>query len=134
MRLIGRISSSAYSTTGEALDEGLAAWLEVVAVADAGVIPFNNGYVEIDGLNDVDDGHGLEEDGYWVKPKPWVVDNGAYSGAPLIVTYNWDCGKVFYSVYETSHDAGAALTPQEYVLLYLILEVGVCEGEYEDPV
>ncbi|MCK9460512.1 MAG: carboxypeptidase-like regulatory domain-containing protein [Proteobacteria bacterium] len=130
---IGRITSSAYSTTGETLDPEMAAWLEIVSVSDASSVPFNNGYVKIDGLNDVDDGHGLEDDGFWVKPKQWIVDNGSYPGSPLIVTYNWDCGKVFYSVYETSHDSGTAISPQEYVLLYVILEVGVCEGEYEEP-
>jgi hypothetical protein len=131
---IGRVTGSAYSTTGETLDADMAAWLEVVTLGNPSLVPFDNGYVKIDGLIDVDDGHGLEDDGFWVKPKAWIVDNGAYAGSPLIVTYNWDCGKVFYSVYETSHDSGASITPQEYVLLYVILEVGVCEGEYEDPV
>ncbi len=131
---IGRISSSAYSTTGETLDPDMAAWLEVVGVADAAHVPFTDGYVKIDSLNDVNDGYGLEEDDYWVLPKMWVVDNGSYPGSPLIATYNWGCGKVFYSVYETSHVAQSAITPQEHVLLYVILEVGVCEGEYEPPV
>jgi len=36
-------------------------------------------------------------------------------------------------VYETSQAASATLTPQELALLYVILEVGVCEGEYEPP-
>ena len=127
---IGRISSFAYSTTGEVMDPDLAAWLEVVTTESTTAFPFSNGYVKIDALVNVDDGHGLEEDDFWVIPKAWVVDNSAYPGSPLIVTYNWDCGKIFYSVYETSHEDITTFTPQEYVLLYMILEVGVCEGDY----
>jgi hypothetical protein len=127
---IGRISSSAYSTTGEVLDPDMAIWLELVSGQSSTAFPFTNGYVKIDALNNVNDGHGLEDDDGWVTPKAWVVDNSSYPGSPLIVTYNWDCGKVFYSVYETSHEVGAVIRPQEYVLLYVILEVGVCEGDY----
>jgi hypothetical protein len=111
----------------------MAAWLEVVTTESPSLFPFTDGYVKIDAIVDVYDGHGLEEDDYWVKPKAWVVDNGAYPGSPLIVTYAWECGKIFYSVYETSHLEVTTFTPQEFVLLYVILEVGVCEGEYIPP-
>ena len=36
-------------------------------------------------------------------------------------------------MYETSSESSTAIMPQEYVLLYMILEVGVCEGEYIPP-
>ncbi|HUT76933.1 MAG TPA: carboxypeptidase-like regulatory domain-containing protein [Polyangia bacterium] len=130
---IGRITSFGYSTNGKVEDEDMRAWLSVVTASDPDWFPFTDGYVKIDGLVPTSDGHGLEEDGYWVIPKAWVTDQNSYPGAPLIVTYNFDCGKVFYSVYETSHGSGTAISPQEYVLLYMILEVGVCEGDYVDP-
>jgi hypothetical protein len=130
---IGRISSSGYSTNGKIEDDDMRAWLSVVTASDPDWFPFTDGYVKIDALVPTYDGHGLEEDGYWVIPKAWVTDQGSYPGAPLIVTYNFDCGKVFYSVYETSHGSGSALSPQEHVLLYMILEVGVCEGDYVPP-
>ena len=58
-----------------------------------------------------------------VKPYTWVEDVLAYPGAPLMVTYNYDAGRVFYTVYETSQElARKELTPQEYVLLYVIIE------------
>ncbi|MFW5739462.1 MAG: hypothetical protein ACOC1F_03760, partial [Myxococcota bacterium] len=85
----------------------------------------------IDATQEVDDGHGLEEDNGVVKPYTWVQDNGSYPGSPLMVTYNYDYGKVFYSVYETSSST-AVITPQEYVLLYVILEVGVCSNPPPD--
>jgi hypothetical protein len=130
VRDVGRISSTAYSTHGEVIDQELRDWLSNVTSENPDSFPFTDGYVKIDNLVDVDDGMGIEEDDYWVKPYAWVVDNDAYAGAPLMVTYNYGCGKVFFSVYETSHSALAAITPQEYVLLHLILEVGVCSGSY----
>ncbi len=122
---IGRRTNSAYTTTGEVLDEDLAAWIGIVTPNNPQSVPFENGYVTIDATTEVDDGHGLEKDNYIVKPFTWVRDNSAYPGSPLMVTYNYDYGKVFYSVYETS-SSSLALTPQEYVLIYVILEVGVC--------
>ena len=125
---VGRISQTAYATSGRILDSDMAAWLNVVTEEDVNSFPFINGYVKIDGLNEVDDGHGLEADEGVVKPYAWVEDVQAYAGSPLMVTYDFDAGKVFYSVYETSleNPTDASLTPQEYVLLYVILEVGVC--------
>ena len=122
---IGRRTGSAYTTSGTVLDQGLAAWMSVVTANDPNNVPFHNGYVTIDSTQEVNDGHGSEQDGFIVKPYTWVRDNGTYPGSPLMVTYNYDFGKVFYSVYETSSNS-TAITPQEYVLLYVILEVGVC--------
>jgi hypothetical protein len=124
---IGRRTNGAYSTTGNVLDADLGAWLSVVTTESPSSVPFQNGYVTIDSTAEVDDGHGLEADNGIVKPFTWVEDNGSYPGSPLMVTYNYDFGKVFYSVYETSQ-ASLAMTPQELVLLYVILEVGVCDN------
>lgn len=124
---IGRRTNAAYQTTGDVLDDGLGAWLSVVTSESPSSVPFRNGYVTIDATTEVDDGHGLEEDNGVVKPYTWVEDNGSYPGSPLMVTYNYDAGKVFYSVYETS-EGSPTMTPQELVLLYVILEVGVCEN------
>lgn len=124
---IGRRTSSAYTTTGDVLDPDLGAWLSVVTAENPASVPFQNGYVTIDATVEVDDGHGPEEDNGVVIPYTWVRDNGSYPGSPLMVTYNYDDGKVFYSVYETSQGL-ATMTPQEFVLLYVILEVGVCDN------
>jgi hypothetical protein len=125
---VGRISASPYETNGRVLDQDMAAWLQAVTDEDVERFPFTNGYVQIEGLNEVNDGHGLKTDDGVVKPYTWVEDVSTYVGSPLMVTYNYDAGKVFYSVYETSleNPMDASFTPQEYVLLYVILEVGVC--------
>ncbi|MCP4676636.1 MAG: carboxypeptidase regulatory-like domain-containing protein [Deltaproteobacteria bacterium] len=124
---IGRISPTPYTTNGEVLDNQLSAWVSANSNNDPANIPFTMGYVKIDGVTEVDDGHGLSDDNGVVKPYVWVRDIQKYPGSPLMVTYNYDGGKVFYTVYETSK-AGAGFTPQEAVLLYVILEVGVCEN------
>lgn len=122
---IGRTSNGPYSTNGTIVDNGLADWMKVVTSEQPTSIPFVKGYVGIKSLNDVSDGHGLDKDGKVVKPYMWVRDNEHHVDSPLMVTYNYDFGKVFYSVYETSSET-TAITPQEYILLYVILEVGVC--------
>lgn len=38
------------------------------------------------------------------------------------------CGRILYSAQETSNYAHTGLTPQERVLLYLIMELGVCKS------
>ncbi len=124
---IGRITQTDYSTTGEILDNQLSAWVTANSNNDPASFPFNMGFVKIDGVNEVDDGHGLSDDNGVVKPYVWVRDIQRYNGSPLMVTYNYDGGKVFYTVYETSA-ATPGFTPQEAVLLYVILEVGVCDN------
>jgi hypothetical protein len=127
---IGRYWSTAHSTTGNIVDPGLASWIDAVTAYTPSSFPFTLGYAKVDALISVADGHGLPEDGGVVIPYSWV--NGAasdvWSGSPLMMTYSYDCGKVFYSVYETT-GTGTAFTAQEYVLLYIILEIGVCEND-----
>jgi hypothetical protein len=125
-----------YSTSGTLTDDLMREWAAVVTpTEDLDNYPFTGAYIKIDGINEVDDGMGLEDDDGWVKPFTWVEDNsGTYAGSPMTVTYNFGCGKVFYSVYQVVESSSSTeIRPQEYVLLYVILEVGVCEGEYVPP-
>ncbi len=92
-------------------------------------------WIKIDGLNaNAYPGHGLNEDGEIegpVTPITWVTDVSQYSGSPLTVTYNYECGKVFYSSYQVVESSGSpAIRAQEWVLIYLFYEVGVCVGDY----
>ncbi|MEM9491262.1 MAG: hypothetical protein AAGC55_19090, partial [Myxococcota bacterium] len=51
---------------------------------------------------------------------------------PLTVTYEpAGCGRVLYSTYHTTDSVHNGLVPQERVLLYLIMEIGVC---LDDPI
>ncbi|MCK9459876.1 MAG: hypothetical protein M0R80_09590 [Proteobacteria bacterium] len=129
-----------YNTTGVIQDPEMRDWLANVAPGqDPDAYTFDEGWINIDGLTGgAYSGHGLEEDGYMVVPKVWAMDLGApgYSqaGDPLTVTFNYDCGKLFYSTYQVvENEPSPSIRPQEWVLIYLFFEVGVCEGEYEEP-
>jgi hypothetical protein len=131
----------AYNTTGTINDPDMRNWLAVVAPGqNPDAYAFDEGWINIDGLTTgAYEGHGLEDDGYMVVPKVWATDlgNPGYSvnGDPLTVTFNYDCGKLFYSTYQVVENSpSVAIRAQEWVLIYLFFEVGVCEGEYEDPV
>jgi hypothetical protein len=125
-------SVSLYDTMGKIEDQQMRDWLAVVAPTEnPDSFPFTGAWIAIDGTAEVDDGHGIDEDNGVVKPITWVTDQQQYSGMPMTVTYNWDCGRIFYSVYQVVESTSSVdIRPQEYVLLYLIMEVGVCSGSY----
>ena len=57
----------------------------------------------------------------------WGEDTGARNH-PLTVTFEpAGCGRVLYSTYHTAESTHVGLLPQERVLLYLIMEIGVCK-------
>jgi hypothetical protein len=46
----------------------------------------------------------------------------------LTVTYEpAGCGRVLYSTYHTTANTPPGLAPQERILVYLIMEIGVCK-------
>jgi hypothetical protein len=52
---------------------------------------------------------------------------------PMAITGQYGCGRMMYSTFETSSTDYAGLNPQELVLLYIILEIGVCFGDTPPP-
>jgi len=87
----------------------------------------------------VDDGNGNEVD---VGHRVWIEGpGGGGDGAPrnkdwpLAVTAEYGCGRMLFSSYHTVEwsEGYQGLTPQELVLMYLILEIGVCQVPYEPP-
>jgi hypothetical protein len=49
---------------------------------------------------------------------------------PMAISAEYGCGRMMYSTFENSSNAHGGLNPQELVLLYMILEIGVC---FEEP-
>ena len=48
--------------------------------------------------------------------------------SPLTLTFEpVGCGRVLYSTYHTADNPHVGLVPQERVLVYLIMEIGVCK-------
>ncbi len=135
-----------------ALNDDLYAWLDgqsgptVVGFGSYGQGTFDAGDFKLEGKYDfieelVDVQIGIDDEGFPVfdRPKAWVIGDEAGTPADcegpnpacsaFTVTYEpVGCGRVLYSTYHTADGNHVGLVPQERVLLYLIMEIGVCKS------
>jgi hypothetical protein len=116
-------------------DDTLRAWLESLGHAVGGTVQITGMIGGWTVIEEVDTTLG----------KTWVSGNVMWYGSsgfelmsdvrPLTVTFDLGCGRVLYTSYHTDDSffgtSGTALTAQELILAYLILEIGKC---IEDPV
>jgi hypothetical protein len=134
------------STDGQANDPDLSAWLGQQMAPDltgnVSMITPNHmdvldNYNYIDGLTSVQIGTDAQGLPLIDEPKAWLIgsdpDLNDNKKRPLSVTYQpTGCGRVLFSTYQTSgasaSDKHAGLTPQERVLLYLIMEIQICNS------
>lgn len=145
-----------YDSLGKVLDNDLLAWLEALPAALKNINPINGGGThpiinalpQIETVDNwsgvlstpkvlVDDGKGGEVD---VGHKIWIEGPGdgfnvPFEPQPLTITGQYGCGKIMFTTYHMAEfeDSYIGLTPQELVLLYLILEIGVCQKVFEPP-
>jgi hypothetical protein len=127
------------SNNAEAADEDLAAWLDGqmgpnaegdLEVYDADDFDIVDNWNYITSLDDVTIGEDDEGIPVIDAPKAWVVggQGTALPKRPLTVTHEpAGCGRVLFSTYHTTPSTHLGLVPQERVLLYLIMEIGVCK-------
>jgi len=137
------------SPNAEAIDEDLHAWLHgqegpvadnysSQSVFNAGSFVAEGNWNVIDNLTTVHVGTDVEGEPIYDTPHVWVRGGSEYSPEPkkpLTVTYEpAGCGRVLFSTYHTTNNTHNGLTPQERVLVYLIMEIGVCRSgkEYAD--
>ena len=141
-----------FDTTGTVLDPELLAWLQALPPELQDINPLNPGgghptlgalpqvqlrdlWSTIESTPEVwsEDAEGNPVD---VGHKTWIEGPGgggdgapANESWPLTVTGDYGCGRIMFTSYHTvewtEHYEG--LTPQELVLAYLILEIGVCQ-------
>jgi len=138
-----------YDTTGVVTDPDLLAWLEALppALADLGggqpnllslpTVEFVDNWSGIDATpavmvqdeegNDVDVGHHT-----WVEGS-CPVCSPSNELRSMSISGEYGCGRMMFSTYHTTENAHAGLTPQELVLLYIILEIGVCHDTPPPP-
>lgn len=120
---------SGWTSHGQAIDPDLSAWLDAIGIGSTG-IDFLMNFVWIEDLFDIVD---PPPDG----PQPpyvWVTGDfilDATRTLPLTITYPYGPGKVLFSTYHTAGDPGGfpghdGVYPQEWILVYLIMEIGVC--------
>ncbi|MBX3272372.1 MAG: carboxypeptidase regulatory-like domain-containing protein [Sandaracinaceae bacterium] len=131
------------SDNAEAVHPDLRAWLhgQVGPTPRSGVQTFDAGRFDVvDNWNTITAltrvPVGVDHEGLPVTNEPigWVIGSRDASTPrrPLTVTFQpAGCGRVLYSTYHTTHTPHAGLVPQERILLYLIMEIGVC---VEDPI
>lgn len=134
-------SPSYTSPDAEAVDQDLFDWLNgQVGPSDGGSeITIDATSMSVSGnwdhilkLNSVE--VGVDDEGNPVvdAPKPYVIGSDGQPGGkkPLTVTFEpAGCGRVLYSTYHTTHSTHVGLAPQERILLYLTLEIGVCKND-----
>jgi hypothetical protein len=124
-----------WDTPGTIGDADLSAWL-----AALGLLPINllENWVAIEGTATV---AGQDEEGNPVDIVPAAMISGnvpSYGSKPLNVVFNYGCGKVFYTTYHTigGHTGSARpdMIAQEKILLYLVLDIGVCTDHVVIPI
>jgi hypothetical protein len=133
-------SPSYTSNDAEAVDMDLYDWLDgqMGPLAAGGTGTYHAGNFAVTGnwnritkLETVE--VGTDEEGFPIydQPKAFIIgsEGGANPKRPLTVTFEpAGCGRVLYSTYHTTSNTHTGLVPQERVLLYLIMEIGVCKA------
>lgn len=125
----------AYDGPGRVVDTDMADWLRAMDI-DPDNMTFQEIYDNICSIGTI---RATDEDGnpVDVTPKIWAqgrqLENSCGSGDyPFTVTFPYGCGRVLYTSYHTVGRMGGThpdLMPQERILLYLIMEIGVCTDE-----
>jgi hypothetical protein len=140
---------SLYESQGTIVDPDLQAWLAALpaplkdiggglpTLNDLPSVTLEDNWSGLDATHDifvqnmegeqVDVGHHT-----WVEG-PCGACNDQNSVRPMTVSGQYGCGRMMFSTYHTTEYAHSGLTPQELVLLYIILEIGVCHGEPPPP-
>jgi hypothetical protein len=147
----GSADNGSYDSLGMVLDDGLLDWLEALPAQFEDINPLNDephpalnqlpSVMTTDnwsGISQtlpvmVDDGMGGMVD---VSHKVWLEGPGGDPAAvhPLTVTGQFGCGKIQFTSYHTAEFFNyVGLSPQELVLIYTILEIGVCQEDLPPP-
>lgn len=139
----------AYDSLGTVVDPDLLAWLSALppALKDigggnptlhalpqvttrlnySGIEAIHEVIVQNDQGEDVNVGHQT-----WVEGPCASCSNPGLQ-RPMAISGQYGCGRMMYSTFENSSSAHLGLNPQELMLLYMILEIGVCFGEPPPP-
>jgi hypothetical protein len=139
----------AYTSNGTVLDPDLLAWLQALppGLKDIGggnpnlnALPGITTMLNYSGIEavyeilvqndkgeDVNVGHHT-----WVEGPCSSCSNPGLA-RPMAISGQYGCGRMMYSTFENSSTNHQGLNPQELVLLYMILEIGVCFGEPPPP-
>ncbi|MFO7562247.1 MAG: hypothetical protein R6X02_06360 [Enhygromyxa sp.] len=151
----GSADLNAYDSLADVLDDGMITWLEALPDPLKDINPLNDEdhptLFQLPQLQTVDNWSGIQ----YPLPELWVDDGqgdqvnvghrawleGPGGGDipfndihPLTVTAQYGCGKIQFTSYHTAEFFDyVGLSPQELVLMYTILEIGVCQADLPPP-
>jgi len=126
----GSAQTSVYDAPAKVADPGLKDWLFAQGISDF-VLEAN--YTVLDGVSSYS---APDEEGNVTNMDPtvWVnADVPDVGERPATVSYQYGCGRALFSTYHTEPWGLSSPMAQERALLYVILEVAVCIGEYPPP-
>ena len=135
-----------YASQNRAAPPELRDWLEALGLSAQGYVDTEGNWVNLRGVGTVEQ---CCRDGQRVPVTPEVIMSGPNGVDPVVgnfgpshetwaeaeaeganyphtLKFSLGCGQVMYSTYHTVEEPRAVLSPQELVLLYLILEIGEC--------
>ncbi len=140
----------AYTVEGSVVDSDMLAWLDALSptLKDIGggnptlnmlpQVELRLNYTGVDATHPVivqdENGHNVD-----VGHKTWVEGPCTSCSRdpdlvrPMAISGQYGCGRMMYSTFENSSSAHEGLNPQELVLLYMILEIGVCHSSPPPP-
>ncbi|PRQ08166.1 hypothetical protein [Enhygromyxa salina] len=132
----------AYTSNGTVLDPELLAWLEALPDPLKNIGGGNPTLFQLPNLTTEKNYSGIDEvSDVWVEDmmgqnvnvghRVWVEGpcqscTNPQLARPMAVSGQYGCGRMMYSTFETSSTAHNGLSPQELVLLYMILEITTC--------
>jgi hypothetical protein len=126
----GSAQTSVYDAPAQVADQGLKDWLLAQGISD---FTLEANYTVLDGVS----GYSApNEEGNVTNMSPTVWVNADVPGEgihPATVSYQYGCGRALFSTYHTEPSALSTPMAQERALLYVILEVAVCIGDYPPP-
>ena len=140
---------SYYDTTGIVLDPDLLAWLDALPAPLKDIGGGHPNLLSLPAVGIVDNWSGIDEippvmvmndegDQVDVGHHAWVEGtcpqcNPDNELRPMTISAEYGCGRMMFSTYHTDEGEHAGLTPQELILLYIILEIGVCHDVPPPP-
>lgn len=119
-----------YDAQATVNDPGLAEWLAVQGITSF-VLEDNWSIVD-----HVDSYTAPDENGQSQSFTPTVWVSGDVPGEgnhPCTTSFRYGCGRALFSTYHTEAWGEQSLMAQERALLYIILEIAVCVGDYPPP-
>ncbi len=145
-----------YDSLATVLDDGLLAWLEALPDPLKDINPLNDEFhptlFQLPQVLTVDNWSGIQyplpevlvDDGMggqvnvghtaWLEGPGDNFDIPNNEILPLTVTGQYGCGKIQFTSYHTAEFFDyVGLSPQELVLIYTILEIGVCQADLPPP-